>query len=56
MIDKKYCMSSYLMYRTIVDEKRCFKEGWIPNLFKLDFPRIPVYKSEDLEQVISERM
>lgn len=56
MVDKKYCMSSFLMYRTIADETRCFKEEWTPNLFKLDFPRVPVYKSEDLEQVISERM
>lgn len=56
MVDKKYCMSSYLMYRTIADETCCFKEGWNPKLFKLDFPRVPVYKSEDLERVIEERM
>ena len=37
MVDKKYCMSSYLMYRTVADENYCFKEGWKPNLFSLDF-------------------
>lgn len=56
MVDKKYCMSSFLMYRTIADETKCFKEGWKPNLFHVDFPRIPVHKSEDLEEAIRTQM
>lgn len=56
MVDKKYCMSSFLMYRTIADETKCFKEGWKPNLFHVDFPRIPVHNSEDLEEAIRMQM
>lgn len=39
--DRKYCSSSYLMYRTIIDENKCFS-------FKL-----PVYKSSSPENRIS---
>lgn len=56
MENKKYCMSSYLMYRTIADKDMSFKEGWEPRLFSIDFPRVPVYTSDDLERVIAEKM
>lgn len=32
--DKRYCMSSFLMFRTIADETKCFKEGITPQLLK----------------------
>lgn len=56
MEDKKYCMSSFLMYRTLADEKKCFKENWKPNLFHADFPKVPVYTSMDLEEAIRKQM
>ena len=56
VVDKKYCMSSYLMFRTIADDNKCFKEGWEPNIFHVDFPRIPVAQSEDLYKAIEQQV
>lgn len=56
MVDKTYCMSSFLMYRKVMKDGYCFKEGREPKKFALDFPRIPVYGSKDLEQVIAQKM
>lgn len=56
MEDKKYCMSSFLMYRTLADEEKCFKENWEPNFFHAEFSKIPIYKSMDLEEVIRKQM
>ncbi len=56
MVDKKYCMSSFLTYRTIVDRTKCFKEGWEPYLFEFDFPRLPVHNSFELEDIIASNM
>jgi hypothetical protein len=33
MIDKVYCCSSYLMYRTIADHSMQFREGVTPHFF-----------------------
>lgn len=54
--DKRYCMSSFLMYRTIADETRCFVGGYKPRLYTIDFEREPVYESSDLERIIAEKM
>ena len=51
-IDRKYCMSSFLMYRAIVDENKCFTKQYIPKHFKLDFPRTPIANSLELEKTI----
>lgn len=48
MIDREYCSSSFLMYRTIIDEKYTFKEKIKPNFANLDFKRSKVISSEDL--------
>lgn len=55
-VDKEYCMSSFLMFRTIADETKCFAENLKPNLFQIDFPRIPVADSLDLEKAIADQM
>lgn len=55
-VDKEYCMSSFLMYRTIADETKCFAEGFKPNIFRADFPKIPVANSSDLEKAIAVQM
>ncbi len=34
VVDKKYCMSSFLMFRTIADDTKCFKEGMTPQIFR----------------------
>ena len=51
-VDKKYCMSSFLMYRAIVDENKCFSKDYIPSHFKINFPRVPISNSLDLELTI----
>lgn len=56
MVDKEYCMSSFLMYRTIADEEKCFKEGWKTQLFQIDFPRTPIHNSRELEETIKRHM
>ncbi len=55
-VDKDYCMSSYLMYRTVADDNRCFYDGVKPNIFHVDFPRMQVANSVDLENAISVQM
>lgn len=56
IIDKKYCSSSFLTYRTIVDETRTFAEGIKPNFFKLDFEREPIENSFQLEESLKRQI
>lgn len=48
MVDKEYCMSSYLMYRYIFDRERSFQNGKKCNIIDITFPRVPVKTAEDL--------
>lgn len=34
--DKNYCMSSYLAFRYVYDEERCFKEGILHHDHKME--------------------
>ena len=36
-VDKDYCMSSYLMYRTVADDNRCFYDGVKPNTVNINY-------------------
>lgn len=56
IVDKKYCMSSYLMYRTIADDNYCFKEGYAPRIFHVDFQRTPIMSSDDLYNSIESQV
>lgn len=55
-IDKKYCMNSFLMFRTIADDDKCFVQDLKPNIFHVDFPRIPVANGTELEEAIKTQM
>ena len=55
-VDKEYCMSSFLMFRTLADDEKCFRKDLKPNIFHVDFPQIPVANSQDLEKAIAEQM
>lgn len=55
-VDKKYCMSSFLMYRAIVDETKCFSKNYLPSHFKLKFPRKAIANSFELEDTIRNLM
>ncbi len=53
MVNKTYCASSYLMYRTVADDDLCFRDGWKPNLYQTpDKPKLQVYNSADLEKAL----
>ncbi|MEW7917776.1 asparagine synthase-related protein [Enterococcus avium] len=47
MIDKKYCMNSYLTYRYIVDENKSFSDEIIPHYYNSSSKRIEVLDSGD---------
>ena len=48
MVDRNYCMSSYLMYRMVVSDEYSFSEKIIPKLADITFPRRDVFSSDDL--------
>lgn len=47
MIDKRYCMSSFLSFRTIADSKKSFSKV-VPYLYRDDFDKILVKNDSDL--------
>ena len=48
--DKKYCMNSYLKYRTIVDHNMTFAESITPYFFEEKDERVPVDTAEELDR------
>ena len=49
-VDKIFCSSSYLMYRTIIDNEKCFSKKFIPSLFEENDDRRKVFSSIELEK------
>lgn len=54
--DKKYCMSSFLMFRTIADSEKCFKEGITPRLLDGFTQRKGIHDSTQLEEYLRTRV
>lgn len=53
MVDRTYCASSYLMYRTIADPNRCFSNQLNTNLYRRDKCKIfEVYNDDDLANAL----
>lgn len=52
IVDKKYCMSSFLMLRTISDHNHCFKSDLVPQFFEENSDRKSVCDSFELEEVL----
>ena len=50
--DKKYCMSSFLMLRTINDHNHTFTDEIIPRFFEENNDRNPVRDSFELEEIL----
>ena len=48
--DKKYCMSSFLMFRTIADIEKCFADGTVPKRYIQEHGRDMIYTSRELEE------
>lgn len=56
--DKNYCMSSFLMFRTIADGTKCFKDGVIPQIFRGGdiANRKAIHNSRQLEDYLRTRV
>lgn len=55
-IDKKYCMSSFLMYRTVADASKAFDERYTPRLYEDNFSKIPIHQSSELKTAIERQI
>ena len=51
-VDKKYCMNSFLMFRTIADENKCFLKDTPPNLYRQPKNLFPIHTSRELEEYL----
>lgn len=47
-VDKIYCMSSFLMYRTVIDRNKSFDKNHVPKFFTKDYICEPIHNSEEL--------
>ena len=52
MVDTRFCMSSYLMFRSVVDGTKAFSDQRAPQLVDLAFSRNPVKSSDDLLEAL----
>lgn len=52
-VDKVYCMSSYLMFRTVLDEAATFSTEITPKRYQKSKQRMPISNSLELEKVLS---
>lgn len=50
IVDKEYCMSSFLLYRRVVKQNVGFKENLVPNTIPLKWDRKPISDSFELEK------
>lgn len=55
-VDKRYCASSFLMYRTVYDRTRCFAEGVVPTYAPEYTDRAEIHDSVELEEHIASEM
>ena len=56
IVDKRYCMSSFLMLRTISDHQHTFFEGVSPKFFEENHDRTPVTNSEELADILKKEV
>ena len=54
--DKKYCMSSFLSFRTIADSDKTFKKNIIPRLYRDNFEKTPVKDDNELESALKKQI
>ncbi|MFR2033030.1 MAG: asparagine synthase-related protein [Agathobacter sp.] len=50
VVDKEYCMSSFLLYRRVLDRNKEFKRGCIPNSIPESWNKIGINSSLELEE------
>lgn len=56
IVDKKYCSSSFLMYRTIADHDRTFAEGITPYFAEIPEKRVPIHTSDELYETLKAKI
>lgn len=56
IVDKKYCASSFLMYRTIVDRNKAFYKDLIPKIYDTPIERVAIHNSIELEQCLKNKV
>lgn len=56
IVDKKYCSSSFLMYRTIADHSRTFAEGITPYFAEIPKNRVPIHTSDELYETLKAKI
>ena len=56
IVDKTYCASSFLMYRTIADSERTFAEGVVPFIAEVPQNRTPIHTSAELQDALRQKV
>ena len=56
IVDKTYCASSFLMYRTIADSDYSFSDDMIPFIADVPQNRTPIHNSEELYSVLKQKV
>lgn len=56
MVDRDYCMSSYLMYRYVFNKGKSFKIGKECNIVDITFGRTPVKTADDLLYALKQQV
>ena len=56
MIDLDYCMSSFLMYRRVVDPNMSFFDGDLPKTIPSNWEKTPIHNSIELEAHLRKRV
>lgn len=52
IVDKKYCMSSFLMYRATIDKNKCYSDKFPPYFKEFPKDRMPIYSSDELYETL----
>lgn len=55
-IDRDYCMSSFLLYRRVVDSDKAFSSIGCPRTIPTSWTKVPVTTSEELEEHLRKRV
>jgi asparagine synthetase B (glutamine-hydrolysing) len=54
--DRDYCMSSFLTYRTVIDQTKCFSLKYPPRYTKIPENRVQVHNSDELYKTLKNQV
>ena len=55
-VDKNYCMSSFLQFRTIADSEKAFSDGLVPRLWNESIEKVGVANGDALVEALAGRL